>query len=145
MMSKSPPKWIRVSLVLLTYAPLSSRAGKGSVLFSHPSWGRQCHVVGCRWAGFLGKMSSMQLLTLGRRFSVQILPASSNYKNQGITVGKHEEILWFAFCSPVFEHNDVGRYYYLAGHMEADTWIMLLAFSRMCREIIFVTVCVLRQ
>lgn len=43
-----------------------------------------------------------------------------------------------------FEYN-VERYYYLAGHMETNTWIMLLTFSRMGREIIFVTVCVLRQ
>jgi len=42
-----------------------------------------------------------------------------------------------------FEHN-VGRYY-VADHMETNTCVILLAFSRTCREIFFVTVCVLRQ
>lgn len=40
-----------------------------------------------------------------------------------------------------FERN-VGRYY-VAGYMEMNTGIMLLVFSRMCRAIIFVSVCML--
>lgn len=86
------------------WAPESlTEDGKVSVLSSHPGWCIQCRVVGCRWIRFLGRMSSMQSLTLGRRFSVQILPASSNYKYRGIIIGKHDEILWLAFCSPVLD------------------------------------------
>lgn len=101
-------KWIQqicVSLVLLTQVLLSRRA----------VWKRclsiwtvlACKLVytttyyGLQSNRFSWRFSSMQPLTLGRRFSVQILPASSDYKEQGIIIGIYEEFVWLAFCPPV--------------------------------------------
>lgn len=60
-------------------------------------------------------------------------------QNQGNYCWKILRDLMTCFLLSCFEHC-VGRYY-LASHMKTNSWIMVLAFSRMSREIIFVTVC----